>query len=141
MSGTYIQDLFNECSVGKGVGVKIEEVRAGYARGFLDIGPLHLNVFGSVHGGIVFTLADHVGGACGNSLGTKALLVESSIQYLRPAGPGQRLIAEATLSYAGKRIGRIDIRVHTTDDHPVALMHMVFFRTDDEHQNDAPSHL
>jgi acyl-CoA thioesterase len=130
----YIKDLFNRCVVGRQVGIEVSEVREGYARGRLTLRKEHLNVFGSIHGGILFTFADHIGGACGNTLGKKALLVESSIQYARPVFPESTVLAEATVTHKGKKIGRIDIRVTTEQGDLIALMHMVFFQTDRDHK-------
>lgn len=134
MNELYIKDLFNECLVGKTIGITILEVREGYAKGSLLLKKEHINVFGTVHGGIVFILADHVGGACGNTIGKKALLVESSIQYFRPAFEGSTLFAEAFLTNRGKRIGRIDIKVTNEKTEDIAAMHMVFYITDEEHR-------
>jgi len=129
----YIKELFNGCCAGRAIGIEITEVREGYAKGSLTIKNEHLNVFGSAHGGIIFTLADHVGGACGNTVGNKSLLIESSIQYLRPVFEGNHIYAEASLIYRGKKIGRIDINVYNEKYEEIALMHMVFYITDEKH--------
>mgnify|MGYP003730756199 CR=1 FL=1 len=133
MDDCYIQDLFNECSVGKALGIEILEVREGYAKGMMTIKKEHLNVFDSAHGGVIFTLADHIGGACGNTLGKKAVLIESSIQYFKPVFEGNRVYAEASIIHKGKKIGRLDVKVFTEDSQDVALMHMVFYITHEKH--------
>mgnify|MGYP003486677516 FL=1 len=69
MNEEYIQRLFNHCNVGRLLDIDIYEVKEGRAKGKLKIKKEHINVFENAHGGIIFTFADHVGGACGNSLG------------------------------------------------------------------------
>ena len=47
------------------LGTRIEEWRDGYVRISLVLRPEHLNRAGVVHGGLLATLLDHGGGACG----------------------------------------------------------------------------
>ncbi|OPX94830.1 MAG: hypothetical protein A4E62_00971 [Syntrophorhabdus sp. PtaU1.Bin002] len=65
----YITNLFNNCQVSKLLGIEVYDLKEEFVKGRLTIQKDHINVFGTVHGGILFTLADHVGGACGNTLG------------------------------------------------------------------------
>jgi acyl-CoA thioesterase len=134
MNEEYIKNIFNNCNVGKLLGIEVYEVKEGVAKGKLKLKKEHINIFGNAHGGILFTLADHVGGACGNSLGKKAVLVESSIQYMKGADEGDTVFAEARLTHRGKKIGRIDIRIFRENKDLLALMHTVFFMRDDDHK-------
>jgi len=136
MNEEFIKTIFNGCSVGNAVGINILELKEGYAKGSLVLKKEHLNVFGSVHGGIVFILGDHVGGACGNTLGKKAVNVETSIQYFKPAFEGMVLFAEAHLTHKGKRIGRIEIKITNDKLDEIAVMHMIFFITDEHHRRE-----
>jgi acyl-CoA thioesterase len=134
----YIKDLFNECGVAGLVGVEVLEVEEGLGRGRLTIRKEHLNVFGDVHGGILFTFADHIGGACGNTFGNKAVLVESSVHYVKgSSGEGRTIFCEAVLTHRGKKIGRIDARVYEEDGSTIALVHQIFYIKDDEHAAEA----
>ncbi|HOJ70729.1 MAG TPA: PaaI family thioesterase [Syntrophorhabdaceae bacterium] len=134
MNEEYVKNLFNECSVGRLIGIEISEVKEGYAKGSLFLNHEHLNAFGNAHGGIIFALADQVGGACGNTVGKKSVLIESSIQYFRPVFEGSRIYAEAFLIHKGKKIGRIDIKVFNEKSEDIAMMHMVFYITDEGHR-------
>lgn len=134
MNEGYIKSLFNRCNVGHAIGIEVLEVKEGYAKGCLVLKKEHINVFGSAHGGIIFTLADHIGGACGNTLGKKALLIESSIQLFKPAFEGMLLFAEAFLTHKGKRIGRIEIKVTNDKSEDIGVMHMIFYITDEPHK-------
>ncbi len=134
MHEIYIKDVFNHCNVGRLVGIDIYEVGLGFAKGRLKIQSEHINVFGSVHGGILFTFADHVGGACGNTLGGKAVLVESSIQYMKGALEGEVVFAEATVTYTGRKLGRIDVKVHKENGDLMAIVHQIFFIKNDDRE-------
>jgi acyl-CoA thioesterase len=141
MHEEYIKRIFNECNVGRLLGIEVYEVEEGRAKGKLTIKKEHINVFGNAHGGILFTLADHVGGACGNSLGKLAVLVESSIQYMEGAKEGETIFAEATLTYKGNKIGRIDINIFSEKGDLLSLMHMVFYMKGDDHKTKTPKNL
>ncbi len=141
MHEEYIQKIFNECHVGRLLGIEVYEIEEGRAKGKLTIKKEHINVFGNAHGGILFTFADHVGGACGNSLGKLAILVESSIQYMKGVKKGETVFAEATLIHKGKKIGRIDIKVCRENGDLIALMHMVFYMKGDDHKAKTPENL
>lgn len=136
MRKEHLQKIFNKCSVSGLLGMEISEVREGFAKGKLTLKKVHLNIHGNAHGGIIFTFADQVGGACGNSLGRKAVLVESSIQYLKGATAGETIYGEAALTYRGKKIGRIDTRVYNDRDELIALVHQIFYTSDNEHSSE-----
>lgn len=132
MHEKYIRDIFNNCNVGKLLGIEVYDLKEGHAKGRLKILREHINVFGTVHGGILFTFADHIGGACGNTLGKKSVLVESSIQFMKGIKEGETLFAEAKLRYKGKKIGRIETEIVRENKEIVALMHMVFYMSSDD---------
>lgn len=138
MHEEYIKELFNTCNVGRLLGITIYDLREGHAKGKLTIRKEHINVFGTVHGGILFTLADHVGGACGNTLGKKSLLIESSMQFMKGVVEGETVFAEARLIYKGRKIGRIETKIFGKNKEIVAIMHIVFYIGSNEHREKAP---
>lgn len=98
-----VQDFFNRADAfAKHNGMRITEVREGFARAEMDIQPSHLNGAGTVHGGALFTLADFAFAAASNSRGQLALSINSSISIFKGANKG-RLIAECReVSHAPK---------------------------------------
>lgn len=78
-------------------GFQVESAAEGRCRCLLEIRPTVINPYGSVHGGITFTLADTGMGIAVFTLlapGERTTTVEGSIRYLRQALTG-RLIAES----------------------------------------------
>lgn len=126
-----IRRKFNECSVGRLLGVEVLEVEEGFARGRMTVKKKHLNVFGGIHGGILFAFADHVGGACGNSMDYKALLVESRARFKKSAREGQTIYAEARLVHSRKKVDRIDITVTNENSETLAVLQMTSFVVED----------
>jgi acyl-CoA thioesterase len=75
-------------------GIKLLEVSEGRARAMMEITEDHLNGFGSVHGGAIFTLADFAFGVASNSHGTLSVAINSSISFFKAVSSGI-LYAEA----------------------------------------------
>jgi acyl-CoA thioesterase len=132
----HLQKIFNECNVSRLLGMEICEIREGFAKGKLTLKREHLNIHGNAHGGVIFAFADQIGGACGNSLGRKAVLVESSIQYLKGAATGETIYGEAAFTYRGKKIGRIDVRVYNDRDELIALVHQISYAGENERSSE-----
>jgi acyl-CoA thioesterase len=98
-----IRKKFNECSVGRLLGIEVLEVWEGIARGRMLVRKEHLNVFGGIHGGILFAFADHVGGACGqHGLQGIARGVDGALQ--KECREGQTIYAEARLVHSRKKV-------------------------------------
>ncbi len=57
--------------------------------------PEHRNFHGTAHGGLIFALADTAFAVASNSHGPPAFAAVAAIHYVRPAEPGQVLVAEA----------------------------------------------
>ncbi len=101
--------------------LRIVNAEPGYARAQVTISDdKHLNFQGRTHGAVIFALADHACGVCGNSLGRKAVLVQSSINLLANPEVGSMIEAEARFTHVGERIGTMIIDVHTSSGQALA---------------------
>lgn len=97
---------------GNMVGVKIVEIREGYARTELEAVPDLMNPVGSLHGGCLFTMADITGGSAAVSHGEQVTTVDADIRYLRAGIGVRRLVCEAEEIKKGKNlfVYRVDVR-------------------------------
>ena len=109
---------------GEGTGpawnIKIEEARAGYARLSMQVRADMLNGHGTVHGGMVFALADSAFAYLCNGRNEKAVAAQASIVFLGSAGEGETLIAEGEEAAIAGRGGVTRVAVRTTDGRTVA---------------------
>ncbi|MBP1749235.1 MAG: hypothetical protein H6Q52_1774 [Deltaproteobacteria bacterium] len=119
-----IKQRFNECNVSTLLGITIDHVEEGLARGRMAVTRDHTNVFGGIHGGILFAFADQVGGACGNSMDYRALLVESVARFKKTAREGEVIYAEARLVHSRKKVDRIEITVTNGANEILATLKM-----------------
>ncbi len=99
------------------LGVRLQEVRPGYARAVLDIEARHTNAHGALHGGVVIALADIVHAAASNSHGTVAIAVEVHAELLATAAVGERLVCEGSELARTRRTGVYRIEVYAADTH------------------------
>ena len=92
-------------------GIRITEIREGYAEAVLEADPdRHLNGLGVVQGGVLYTLADLAFAGAINSYGVKAIGMNSTIHYMRP-GTGTSFHATARVLHHGKRTGVFSVEV------------------------------
>ena len=96
------------------VGLKVTDVGEGYAKGELELEPVHGNPIGSVHGGVLFTLSDNVAGIAATTRGYIVTTMNASIHYINPAIRSSILFAEAKEVKSGKRTAVYDVDI--TDD-------------------------
>ncbi len=122
-----VKRKFNECNVSSLLGITIDHVEEGLARGSMAVTKNHTNVFGGIHGGILFAFADQVGGACGNSMEYKALLVESVARFKKTAREGEVIYAEARLTHSRRQRDIIEITVTNAGQEVLALLKMTSF--------------
>jgi acyl-CoA thioesterase len=93
------------------LGIKVHEVRDGYAKMSLEITKKHTNAVGYTHGGVLFSLADCAFAEAVNFGDSKAVAVQVSINYLRPTLEGDVLTAEATTVSDGKTLALCSIAI------------------------------
>ena len=93
------------------VGFQLTELDYLYAKAEINLTDIHRNPIGSVHGGVAYTLADTVGGACCNTVGKACTTISGNMNYLNAAMNCEKLIGEATPIKVGKRIAVIQVQI------------------------------
>lgn len=96
-------------------GIQLTEVREGYAKAEMTVGPNHINGANVCQGGAIFTLADLAFAAVCNSHGQLTLGISNTIDYLASARLGDHLTAEATETVNHRKMPQSIIRVTNQD--------------------------
>ena len=113
--------MFARDEASRRLGITIEIVEAGSVRARMEINEAMVNGLGVCHGGYVFTLADSAFAFACNSYDRTTFAAGATIDFLRPAHLGDRLMAEATERYRGRKSGIYDVAVTNQDGQTVAL--------------------
>jgi len=102
--------------------LQFTERSKGFCRTEITITDSHLNPYGTLHGGVVYSLVDTgVGGALSTLLeeGERCSTVEIKINYIRSLGSG-RLFCETRVLHQGRTIAFLESTVKNQEDKLVA---------------------
>lgn len=110
------------------MGLRCLEVEAGYCRVEMTVDPDMRNLFGTAHGGAVFSLIDEAFQIACNSHGVTAFALNVSVTYVNASFPGERLVAEAREVALTRKTGTYNIRVTRDDGQVVAHAQAVAYR-------------
>src|SRR4051794_4872724 len=112
------------------LGIVLEQVRPGYARAAMTVGPQLLNTVGMAHGGATMALLDVVHAAVSNSHGTVAVAQDVHTEFLAAGAAGDHLVAEGVELHRSRRTAVYRIDARAQDGRLVATALARVFRTD-----------
>jgi acyl-CoA thioesterase len=103
------------------LGMRILEVRPGYARLSMTVRGDMVNGHNLCHGGLIFTLADSAFAFACNTYNSVTVASAASVEFLLPARLGDQLTATAEERSRSKRTGVYDVVVRNEQGESVAL--------------------
>ena len=113
------------------LGIELLAMDAGYARARMPVRAFHGNMYGMVHGGAMFSLADFVFQAASNSHGVVAVAINANISYIQ-APQTKVLYGEATEVSRTRRLATYSIKVSEDGDRLVAMFQGTVYRMPDK---------
>jgi acyl-CoA thioesterase len=113
--------MWRDDNASKWLGMKVEEVRSGYARMSMRVTANMVNGHNTCHGGFIFTLADSTFAFACNSHNQRAVAAGASIEFLAPAFLGDVLKAEGIEQSLLGRTGVYDMKVTNQKNELIAL--------------------
>jgi acyl-CoA thioesterase len=114
------------------LGMKIEEVRPGYARISMAVRGDMVNGHHICHGGLIFTLADSAFAYACNSYNKNTVASACNIDFLAPGREGDTLDAEAIEQSQAGRTGVYDVTVRDSAGKTIALFRGKSYRISGE---------
>ncbi len=117
--------------------MRVTDAGKGFAVVEMDIDEQILNIYGLVHGGALFSLADTAAGAASFTTGRDSVTLNSSINFLRP-GTGGKLKAAATEIHAGKTTGVYEVFIYNDLDHLLSRATFTMFFLDENRKKSHP---
>jgi acyl-CoA thioesterase len=127
---TTIEEYFNKDNYAASTGIELLEVVEGHAKVKLEINEKHLNSFGTVHGGALFTLADFAFGVASNSHGTVSVAINSCISFFKAVSSGV-LYAEAKEISFHPKIASYIVDITNEQDELIATFQGMVYRKKD----------
>lgn len=113
--------LYDSDKSSQALGIRILEVRPGYARLAMVVRPDMVNGHRICHGGMVFTLADSAFAFACNSYNENTVAAAASIDFLAPSHQGDELTATASEVWRSRRNGIYEVTVTNQEGTRIAL--------------------
>jgi acyl-CoA thioesterase len=109
------------------LGIEILEHGPGYAKARLEINRNHLNSVDTVHGGVLFSLADAAFSVASNSHGAVSVSIQASIVNFQAAGSGT-LQAVAREVAINPKLATYSIEIRDGSESLIALFQGTVYR-------------
>ena len=113
---------------GKKFGLKLVDVRKGYAKVEMLFTPDMENMFGMAHGGAIFSLIDAAFEVASNSHGTMAVALNMNVNYMASPAKGAKLTAEAKEINKTKKTAAYNITVTDDKNNLIASCQSIVYR-------------
>lgn len=111
------------------LGIQILEVKEGYCKVKMPVRKEMLNGFGTVHGGLAFSLGDTAFAFACNNRNNVSVALDVNISFTKPVNVGDVLTAESKEVHNGKSTGVYLITICNQKDEQVAFFKGTCFRT------------
>ncbi len=113
--------MYEKDAASQSLGISVEVTGVGQAEARVEVTPDMINGFDVCHGGYIFTLADTAFAFACNAYDELTVAGGASIDFLRPARVGDRLVAVATERHRGGRSGVYEVTVSNQNGEEVAV--------------------
>jgi acyl-CoA thioesterase len=113
--------MYAQDHASQALGMRILEVRPGYARLSMTVREDMVNGHKLCHGGLIFTLADSAFAFACNTYNSVTVASAANVEFLLPVRLGDELTATAEERSRSKRTGVYDVVVRNKQGESVAL--------------------
>lgn len=124
---SFFRSVGNEGYSGK-LGLELIDMAPGHAVVQMVPQKDDINIFGTVHGGAIFSLMDEAFQVSCNSHGRVAVALNVNVVFHNPAREGQRLKAESKEIHCSQKTATYDIRVTDEDELLIASCQALAYR-------------
>lgn len=112
-------------------GIRLQEIRTGYARGTKTIGADDCNPGGLAHGGCFLCLADTVCGCATLAHGHPGVTIDFQYHFLRGGALGDVITAEAQELRHGSHISLYEVRLRNQREELVGTASLSFYELEE----------
>lgn len=132
-----VAQLLSRDAVSQWLGVELLEVAVGRATLRMPVRADFVNGFGTVHGGVLFSLADSAFAFATNAGGLLSVAIDCTISFPVAVRPGDVLTAEAVEQARTNRLAFCEVTVRNQENTTVAFFRGTVYRTTRVHESTA----
>ena len=114
--------MYERDPASQALGMRLDQIRPGYARMTMAVRQDMLNGHQTCHGGYIFMLADSAFAFACNSHNHNTVGAGCTIEYLAPGRLDDLLVAEAVEQALSGKTGVYDVKVSNQEGRTVALL-------------------
>lgn len=97
------------------IGMELLDADVGYARARMRLKKQYKNIYGNMHGGCAFSLADTLAGVAVVSYGDVVTTLNASVNYMKPVANTEYLYCDANVKRHGGKVSVVQVEL-TNDD-------------------------
>lgn len=120
MTNEEIRKIAEKNPFAKYIGMELLEVMEGYAYGRISFEKQYENVYGGMHGGCAYSLADTLAGIAALTYGDYVTTLDASMNYLLPVENTEYVYCKAQVLRHGRKISVVRVEI-TNDDGTILI--------------------
>ena len=113
----------------KKVDMELLEVREGYAYGRMRMDEHFTNIYGGMHGGCSYALADTLAGVAASTYGNYVTTIDGKMNYLEAVKDTGYVYGEAEVQRQGGRIGVYTVKLMDENQKVLVTADFTYYRT------------
>ena len=111
------------------LGMELLEVREGYAYGRMRMDEHFTNIYGGMHGGCAYALADTLAGLAASTYGNYVTTIDGKMNYLEAVKDTGYVYGEAEVQRQGGRIGVYTVKLMDENQRVLVTADFTYYRT------------
>lgn len=111
------------------LGMELLEVREGYAYGRMRMDEHFTNIYGGMHGGCSYALADTLAGVAASTYGNYVTTIDGKMNYLEAVKDTGYVYGEAEVQRQGGRIGVYIVKLMDENQKVLVTADFTYYRT------------
>lgn len=111
------------------LGMELLEVREGYAYGRMRMDEHFTNIYGGMHGGCAYALADTLAGVAASTYGNYVTTIDGKMNYLEAVKDTGYVYGEAEVQRQGGRIGVYTVKLMDENQRVLVTADFTYYRT------------
>ena len=125
-----VKELLKKSPFIEFLGIELLAVEKERARGRMSFAKAYQNPYGSLHGGVLYSLADTIGGSLANMCGNAVTTVEGSLHFLAPAMDTEYIYCDATLKRRGAHLITVDVEISDDQGKLLDCGYFTYYKTE-----------